>query len=143
MIVTVAVGAACALALISLRSCAYAFTQAVGHRPVRASGTVTPARRSRRREQELSRRLAFVMLVEIAFSFGIALLSIGLAAAAALPGHLLIGALLAQVAVLGALFAPPVFYQARGVTVRPAAFALGIAQLAHVAFVLRAIEALV
>ncbi|RIK39316.1 MAG: hypothetical protein DCC58_15470 [Chloroflexi bacterium] len=83
------------------------------------------------------------MLVEIAFSFGIALLSIGLAAAAALPGHLLIGALLAQVAVLGALFAPPVFYQTGGITVRPAAFALGIAQLAHVAFVLRAIEALV
>jgi len=83
------------------------------------------------------------MVIEITMSFGIALLSIGLAAAAALPGTLLVGALLAQVAVLGALIAPPVLVRLLGVMVRPAALALGVAQLAHLAFFLRAIEALV
>ena len=141
MVVTVAVGAACALAMLSLRSLAFAFSYSVAGRNVELSG-----RKCDRQDHlcnVLTRRQIAVMVIEITMSFGIALLSIGLAAAAALPGTLLVGALLAQVAVLGALIAPPVLVRLLGVMVRPAALALGVAQLAHLAFFLRAIEALV
>jgi hypothetical protein len=90
----------------------------------------------------LTRREVFVLGVEIAITIGIALATVGLAAAAALPGHLLIGALLAQLAVLGALVAPPVVVRLGGLGIRPAAFGLGVAQLAQLAFFVRAIQAL-
>jgi hypothetical protein len=141
VIVAVSVGAACALALLSLRSLAFAVSHSVGSRP---AGSATSSRDyATLTSQALTRRQIATMLVEIAMSLSIALLSIGLAAAAALPASLLIGALLAQFAVLGALFAPPVQVTLGSITVRPAALALGIAQLAHVAFFLRAIEALI
>lgn len=140
MIVTVAVGAAAALALLSLRSLAFAFAHSVSG----GTGRGGSSARARRlpADEALSRRQITMMVMEVAMSAGIILLSVGLAAAAALPAFLLVGALLAQVAVLGALFAPPVFLRVGAVSVRPAALALGIAQLAHVAFFLRAIEAL-
>ena len=85
----------------------------------------------------------WMLLVEILFSVAITFLILGFAFAAAMPGRLMVGALLAQVAVIGALFAPAVAHDIRGVVVRPAALALGIAQLAHVAFFVRAMQALV
>lgn len=83
-----------------------------------------------------------MMVVEIAFSVGITLLIIGLAYATAMPGRLLVGALLAQFAVVGSLLAPVQVHNIGSVAVRPAAIALGIAQLAHAAFFIRAIQAL-
>jgi hypothetical protein len=55
---------------------------------------------------------------------------------------LLIGALLAQLAVLGALVAPAVTIDVRGVSFRPAALALGVSQLANLIFFIKAIQAL-
>jgi hypothetical protein len=83
-----------------------------------------------------------MLIVEIALSIGIALTSVGLASTAALPGTLLIGALLAQVAVLGSLVAPAITVDVRGVNVRPAALALGVSQLANLIFFVKAIQAL-
>jgi len=71
------------------------------------------------------------------------MLSIGVAAAADLPTTTLVGALLAQIAIAGAMFAAPVAVRIRTLTIRPAAFALGIGQIALIAFFLRAIDALV
>jgi hypothetical protein len=85
----------------------------------------------------------WMLLIEILFSIAITLLILGFAFAAAMPGRLMVGALLAQVAVIGSLFAPPVSHDVRGFVVRPAAMALGIAQLAHVAFFIRAMQALI
>jgi hypothetical protein len=140
----VALSAAGGMALLSARSVAYAFARAVETQPDR------PERLQRSRpaavgvdvDRTWSRGQVALLIVEIAMSLGIALTIVGLTAAAALPGRLLIGALLAQLAVLGALLAPPATLRLGGVRLRPAALALGVAQLAHVAFFLRALSAL-
>jgi hypothetical protein len=62
---------------------------------------------------------------------------------AALPGRMLVGALLAQFAVLGSLVAPAVTVRLGRTRIRPAAVALGVAQLANALFFVRAIYALV
>ncbi|MEX1157889.1 MAG: hypothetical protein WEC79_03035 [Thermomicrobiales bacterium] len=82
------------------------------------------------------------MFVEIALSAGIALTTIGLASMAALPGRMLVGALLAQITVLGSLVAPAVSVKVGGIAVRPAAITLGVAQLANAIFFIKAIQAL-
>ena len=84
-----------------------------------------------------------MLVLEIIFSLGITLVILGLAIAAAMPANLLFGALLAQVAVIGALVAPPSSVNVAGIVMRPAAIALGVAQLAHVAFFIRATQALI
>jgi hypothetical protein len=132
---------ACALALVSLRSMALAVAYTVDTRPPRTDRPA-PVMRRHPSSAVLTRREVFVLGVEIAITIGIALATVGLAAAAALPGHLLIGALLAQLAVLGALVAPPVVVRLGGLGIRPAAFGLGVAQLAQLAFFVRAIQAL-
>jgi hypothetical protein len=81
-------------------------------------------------------------MIEIALSIGIALTTIGLASMAALPGRMLVGALLAQIAVLGSLVAPPASVQIGSTSIRPAAVALGVAQIANALFFIRAIYAL-
>lgn len=81
-------------------------------------------------------------MIEIALSVGIALTTIGLASMAALPGRMLVGALLAQLAVLGSLIAPAVTVKVGTVGIRPAAVALGFAQLANALFFVKAIYAL-
>jgi hypothetical protein len=83
-----------------------------------------------------------MLVVEIAFSLGMTLMILGLAFTAAMPPNLMVGALLAQVAVIGALIAPPVDVRIGTLGLRPAAIALGIAQVAHVVFFLRAAQAL-
>jgi hypothetical protein len=133
----VALAAAGGMALLSARSVAFAFARAVETRPER----VRPVA-GLEREDTWTRGQLALLVVEIAMSLGIALTIVGLTFAAALPGRLLIGALLAQVAVLGALLAPPATLRVGGLRLRPAAIALGVAQLAHVAFFLRALSAL-
>ena len=137
MLIWVALVAASGLALVSARSVAFAFAKAVDPRPAATVRSDEVAS-----DTALSRGQRALLIVEIAMSLGIALTIVGLTAAAALPGHLLIGALLAQVAVLGALLAPPTTVRVVGIGIRPAAIALGVAQLAHVAFFLRALDAL-
>lgn len=137
MVIWVALVAAGGLALVSARSVAFAFAKAVDTRPERVRQTLIVER-----DDGWSRRQSTLLVVEIAMSFGIALTIVGLTAAAALPARLLIGALLAQVAVLGALLAPSATTQFGSVRVRPSAIALGVAQLAHVAFFLKALSAL-
>jgi hypothetical protein len=90
----------------------------------------------------LTRGETAVLLIEMLLSVGIALVTIGLAAMAALPGRMTVGALLAQVAVLGALVAPPVVVAFLGIRLRPAALALALAQLANLIFFVHAIRAL-
>lgn len=142
MVVWAALAIALGLALLSIRSMAHAFGASVGPashvavRPVAAS-TSHPEHVDR-----YSRQQMWMMVVEIAFSVGITLLIIGLAYATAMPGRLLVGALLAQFAVVGSLLAPVQVHNIGSVAVRPAAIALGIAQLAHAAFFIRAIQAL-
>ena len=144
VIVWVALAAASAMSLLTLRSMAFAMVNAVDARrdrpcrPVVARSAPARARRGYVSSHEVA-----LLLVEIALSFGIALTSIGLASMAALSGRLLIGALLAQVAVLGSLVAPAVTVDLRGLAVRPAALALGVAQLANLIFFVKAIQALV
>jgi hypothetical protein len=133
----VALAAAGGMALLSARSVAYAFARAVETRPERARPFARVAR-----DDTWTRGQLALLVVEIAMSLGIALTIVGLTFAAALPGRLLVGALLAQVAVLGALLAPPDTVRVGGLRLRPAAIALGVAQLAHVAFFLRALSAL-
>lgn len=136
MVIWVALAAAGGMALLSLRSVAFAFARTVDARPERPRAlAATP-------DAPFSRRQAAMLVVEIGMSLGIALTIVGLSAAAALPGRLLIGALLAQLAVLGALLAPPTTVRCGAVRLRPAALALGVAQLAHVAFFLKAVQAL-
>ena len=139
MLIWVALMAAAALMALSVRSMAYAFARTVDTRS-RALGR--GGVRAEREVERLTRREVAMLLTEIAMSVGIALTIVGLTIAAALPGRLLIGALLAQAAVLGAIVAPPVAHEVVGTRMRPAAIALGVAQLAQVAFFLRAIEAL-
>lgn len=141
MAVWVALLAASAMTLLTLKSMAYAVANSVDARPQPRSA----ARHHGRRKQRgyLSSREAALLFLEIALSVGIALTTIGLASMAALPGRMLVGALLAQLAVLGSLFAPAVTVQVGASSVRPAAVALGMAQLANAIFFVRAIDALI
>jgi hypothetical protein len=144
MLIWTAVAVAAGLTIVSLRSMAHAFAATVAPSPqttiLRPNGVIQEAPAS---ESRLGPTESWMLLIEILFSIAITLLILGFALAAAMPGHLMIGALLAQLAVLGSLLAPAVVHRVRGVNVRPAAFALGIAQLAHVAFFVRAMQALV
>jgi hypothetical protein len=140
VIVWAALAMALCLALLSLRTMAHAFGASVGPAPVlgsRSLPTIPSGHADRYGRSQL-----WMMGVEIAFSVGIALMIVGLAYAMAMPGRLLIGALLAQVAVVGSLVAPATVHNIGGVGVRPAAIALGVAQLAHAAFFIRAFQAL-
>jgi hypothetical protein len=141
VLIQVALAAASGLTLLTLRSLAYALAHSIDQhpRPVMPQ----PTRCAGRAGGYLASREAAMLIVEIALSLGIALAIIGLAATAALPGRLMIGALLAQMAVLGSLFAPPASVGLLGVRVRPAALALGIAQLANLVFFLKAIQSLI
>jgi hypothetical protein len=144
MLIWMAVAVAAGLTLVSLRSMALAFAASLAPTSrtaiLRPNGVVQDVPAS---EPRLGPTEFWMLLLEILFSLAIALLIIGFAFATAMPGHLMIGALLAQLAVIGALFAPTVVHQVGGINVRPAALALGIAQLAHVAFFVRAMQALV
>ncbi len=83
-----------------------------------------------------------MLMADIVLSIGITAAVIGLASMAALPGHLIVGAVLAQVAIVGALVAPSMSVRIGDLHVRPAAVALGIAQLANVVFFWNAIQGL-
>ncbi len=137
----VALIAASAMTLLTLKSMAYAVANSVDARPQPVAAPRSPVRRDHR--GYLSSHEAALLLLEIALSAGIALTTIGLASMAALPGRMLVGALLAQVAVLGSLFAPAVTIRLGSTSVRPAAVALGVAQLANAIFFVRAIDALI
>jgi hypothetical protein len=142
VVVWAALAIALGLALLSIRSMAHAFGASVGPAssvPVRRVATTTD---ESAHADRYGRRQMWMMVVEIAFSAGITLLIVSLAYATAMPGRLLVGALLAQLAVVGSLLAPVQVYNVGRVGVRPAAIALGIAQLAHAAFFIRAIQAL-
>ena len=141
MVVWVALIAASAMTLLTLRSMAYAVANSVDARPRPVAGRRSSARRIQRsyfRSHE-----AALLLIEIALSIGIALTTIGLASMAALPGRMLVGALLAQLAVLGSLVAPAVSVKVGSTAIRPAAVALGVAQLANALFFVRAMYALI
>ena len=143
MLIWLAVTVAAGLTLISLRSMAYAFAASLDASPTTASlGPDGELRDAPPAEIHLGPTETWMLIVEILFSVAISFLIIGFAFAAAMPGRLMVGALLAQVAVLGTLIAPAVGYRLGSVVVRPAAIALGIAQLAHVAFFIRAVQAL-
>ncbi len=143
MLIWLAVSVAAVLTIISLRSMAYAFAASFDQPQATALLTHDGALEAAPPvEPRLGPTEAWMLLVEFLFSIAISLLIIGFAFAAAMPGRLMVGALLAQVAVLGALLAPSVGYRVGTVVVRPAAIALGIAQLAHVAFFVRAMQAL-
>ncbi|HEX5166213.1 MAG TPA: hypothetical protein VFV93_12505 [Thermomicrobiales bacterium] len=141
MVVWVALIAASAMTLLTLRSMAYAVANSVDARPRPSAARQSGTRRIRR--SYLSSHEAALLMIEIALSVGIALTTIGLASMAALPGRMLVGALLAQLAVLGSLIAPAVTVKLGGIGVRPAAVALGVAQLANALFFVRAICALI
>ena len=140
MIVWVALAMAVGLTLLSLRTMAHAFGASVGPAPTMPTNRVPVAQASR--HERFGERQVWMMFVEIAFSVGITLMILGMALAAAMPGHLLVGALLAQVAVVGTLVAPVYVLHVGSVGIRPAAIALGVAQLAHAAFFIRAVQAL-
>lgn len=143
VLVWTAVAIAGVLAALAVRSMAYAFSTAVAQTTrdsnLRAHAIVAS-------DHPTSSRLGpseiWLLTIEILFSVAIMLMILGLTLAAAMPLHLMVGALLAQVAVIGALLAPPVSHQLGSVAIRPAALALGMAQIAHVAFLIRAIQAL-
>lgn len=143
MLIWMAVIVAAALTIISLRTMAYAFVASFDSSSATAllspDGTITEITEEPGR---LGPTEFWMLLVEILFSVAISLLIIGFAFATAMPGRLMVGALLAQVAVLGSLVAPSLGYRIGNVIVRPAAIALGVAQLAHVAFFIRAMQAL-
>jgi hypothetical protein len=141
VIVWVALIAASAMTLLTLRSMAYAVANSVDARPRPTATRHSPVRRARR--SYFWSHEAALLLIEIALSVGIALTTIGLAATADLPGRMLVGALLAQLAVLGSLVAPAVSVKVGPTAIRPAAVALGLAQLANAVFFVRAIYALI
>ena len=141
MIVWAALAMAAGLALLSLRTMAHAFGASVGSAPSLPANRTYPTR-STTRHARVGERQVWMLVLEIAFSVGITLMIFGLALSTAMPGHLLVGALLAQVAVVGSLIAPVQVWNLAGTGVRPAAVALGIAQLAHAAFFIRAFQAL-
>lgn len=142
MFVWIAAAAATGMMLLALRSMAYAFGASLGPAPrqpivpIETAETTPDHARTR-----LGRGEVWMLALEILFSLGMILLILALAYTASLPAHLIVGALLAQVAVIGAVLAPPVAHSVAGFSIRPAALALGIAQLAHVAFFVRAIQA--
>jgi hypothetical protein len=140
VVVWVAVIAASAMTMLTLRSIAYAVANSVDARPRPA--TVRRHVQKRERRSYLRSHEAALLMTEIALSIGIALTTIGLASMAALPGKMLVGALLAQFAVLGSLVAPAVTVRVGQTGVRPAAIALGVAQVANALFFVRAIYAL-
>ena len=141
MIAWAALAVALGLALLSLRTMAHAFGASVG--PAPSSLAVNRAADTRpTRHERVGARQTWMLIIEIAFSIAITLMIFGLALSMAMPGHLLVGALLAQVAVVGSLIAPVQVWNLGGTGVRPAAIALGIAQLAHAAFFIRAVQAL-
>jgi hypothetical protein len=129
------------LALLSLRSMALAFSNTVDAHPRRSNAGVKTAH-ARSPRSYLASGEAAILMLEVLLSVGITLAIIGLASMAALPGRMITGAVLAQVAVIGALVAPPQSITISRVAVRPAAIALGIAQLANVLFFVHAISAL-
>lgn len=143
MLVWIAAGAAAGLSVFALRSMAYAFGASLGparHEPMHLISARAKGEKSERR---LGRGEVWMLLLEILFSVAMTMMILALAYAAALPGHLIVGALLAQFVVIGAVLAPAVSHTVMGVNVRPAALALGIAQLAHIGFFIRAIEAMI
>jgi hypothetical protein len=121
---------------------AYAFGSSIGHPFEPARRDFTDFAVSDDHERPFLARQRWMLVVEIAFSVGMTLMILGLAFTAAMPPHLMVGALLAQVAVIGALVAPPVDVRLGTLDLRPAAIALGIAQVAHLVFFLRAAQAL-
>lgn len=137
--VLVALSAACGLTLLALRSMAYAFAHSVD---ARSSDHPLPRATYRAQTAVFTRREAALLLLDILLSVGVALATVGLAAMAAMPGRLTIGALLAQLAVLGALVAPPVVVELATFRIRPAAVALAVAQFASAVFFIRAIQSL-
>lgn len=141
VIVWVALLAASAMTVLTVRSMAYAVAHSIDARPRQARAARPRATRARR--GYMSSHEASLLLIEIALSIGIAMTSIGLASMAELPARMLIGALLAQLAVLGSLVAPAMSIRAGSIAVRPAAVALGFAQLANALFFAKAIYALV
>ena len=142
MFVWIGLITAVALALVSLRLMAYAFASSVGHVAEPPRHDYLALSVTEGKERPFQARQRWMLVVEIAFSFGMTLMILGLAFTAAMPPHLMAGALLAQVAVIGSLVAPPVDVQFGRRTIRPAAVALGIAQIAHVVFFVRAAQAL-
>jgi len=141
VIVWVALIAASAMTLLTLRSMAYAVANSVDARPRPVAGRRSATRRNRR--GYFWSHEAALLMIEITLSIGIALTTIGLASMAALPGRMLVGALLAQLAVLGSLVAPAESVKVGSTAIRPAAVALGVAQLANALFFVRAIYALI
>jgi len=140
VLVVVALVAACALTLVSVRSMAVAFARTVDAGYGSAGARTRSYRKPRR---FLASGEAAVLAFDILMSIGIALLIVGLASAAALPGRLMAGALLAQVVVLCSLVAPQISVTVGRVELRPVAVALGTAQLANVVFFVRAIQSLI
>lgn len=140
--VWIAIGAAVGLLVLALRSMAYAFGASLGPSAADTTWQLYLEPEAEKIESRLGRGEIVMLSLEIAFSLGMSLVIVGLAVTAALPLHLIVGALLAQVAVIGALIAPSVSYNLGQLAVRPAALALGIAQLAHVAFFIQALQAL-
>jgi hypothetical protein len=143
VIVSVALIAAGGLALLTVRSMAYAIASSVDRSPARQSLARTAPRLHAVHDGSwhMSRE-AMMLYVEIALSIGIALSIVGLATTAALPGRQIVGALLAQTAALGSIVAPPVTVDVAGIRFRPAALGLGLAQLANLTFFVSAILAL-
>lgn len=139
----VSVASAVGLTILAIRSMAYAFSASFGPAPQDSSLHLYRPVASEHDGTRLGRGETWMLILEIIFSLGITLIILGLALAAAMPPHLLVGALLAQVAVIGALVAPPSSVSFAGIVMRPAAIALGVAQLAHVAFFIRAAQALI
>ena len=149
MIVWVAVLVSAGLALLALRSMAYAFSHTLApeadyDQRHGSSHHFTPQNTANVEADHalLSSGEKTMLVIDSLLSIGIALVAVGLAATAALPGQMMIGAVLAQVAVLGSLVAPPVAVDLAGARVRPAALALAVAQLANLIFFVHAIGAL-
>jgi hypothetical protein len=142
VIVWVALSVSGGLALLALRSMAYACSHSLDAGVERAAAASPRRAQAHSQGDYLRSSEAAMLMIEILLSIGIALMTVGLAVMAALPGRMTVGALLAQFAVLGALTAPPVSVTLCGVRVRPAAMALAVAQLANVVFFVYAIRAL-
>lgn len=140
MLVVVALVAASALTAVSVRSLAVAFAHTVDSRSVPVEARPCNRRAAR---GYLASGEAAVLAFDIVMSLGIALLIVGLAATAALPGRLMAGALLAQVAILCSLVAPQISVSLGRLQLRPVAVALSIAQMANVVFFIRAIQSLI
>lgn len=140
VVVVVALVAAGALIAVSVRSMAVALARTVdaGSAPMDVPSRALPSGGRLHGRGETA-----VLVFDILMSLGIALLIVGLAAAAAMPGRLMVGALLAQVVVLCSLVAPDLGLSLGRVRIRPVAIALGVAQLANVVFFVRAIQALI